>query len=75
MSSEHDKFIEMRMALAEAGFVVAAVEYRTIPDTFPAPVEDGKAAIRYLREHASNYGIDLKESEFWVTLPVDGLLR
>ncbi len=34
MSSEHDKFIEMRMALAEAGFVVAAVEYRTIPDTF-----------------------------------------
>ncbi|WP_169776381.1 alpha/beta hydrolase fold domain-containing protein, partial [Escherichia coli] len=24
----------------------------------PAPVEDGKAAIRYLREHASNYGID-----------------
>ncbi len=58
MSSEHDKFIEMRMALAEAGFVVAAVEYRTIPDTFPAPVEDGKAAIRYLREHASDYGID-----------------
>ena len=60
MSSEHDKFIEMRMALAEAGFVVAAAEYRTIPDTFPAPVEDGKAAVRYLREHAREYGIDPK---------------
>ncbi len=60
ISSEHDKFIEMRMALAEAGFVVAAAEYRTIPDTFPAPVEDGKAAVRYLREHASEYGIDPK---------------
>ena len=55
MSSEHDKFIEMRMALAEAGFVVAAAEYRTIPDTFPAPVEDGKTAVRYLREHAREY--------------------
>lgn len=60
MSSEHDKFIEMRMALAEAGFVVAAAEYRTIPDTFPAPVEDGKTAVRYLREHAKEYGIDPK---------------
>lgn len=59
-SSEHDKFIEMRMALAEAGFVVAAAEYRTVPDIFPAPVEDGKAAVRYLREHASEYGIDPK---------------
>lgn len=46
------------MALAAAGFVVAAAEYRTVPDTFPAPVIDGKAAVRYLREHAAEYGID-----------------
>lgn len=58
ISAEHEKFIEMRMALAQAGFVVAAAEYRVIPDTFPAPVEDGKAAVRYLREHAAEYGID-----------------
>lgn len=57
-SADYNKFIEMRMALAEAGFVVAAAEYRVIPDTFPAPVVDGKAAVRYLREHASEYGID-----------------
>lgn len=57
-SAAWNKFIEMRMALAAAGFVVAAAEYRTVPDTFPAPVIDGKAAVRYLREHAAEYGID-----------------
>lgn len=57
-TAEHDKFIEMRMALAKAGYVVAAAEYRTIPDTFPAPVLDAKAAVRYLRQHATDYGID-----------------
>lgn len=58
VSADNGKFIEMRMALARAGFVVAAAQYRTVPNTFPALVEDGKAAIRYLREHASEYGID-----------------
>lgn len=57
-SADHEKFTEMRMALAQAGFVVAAAEYRVVPDTFPAPVVDGKAAVRYLREHAAEYGID-----------------
>ncbi|KGD79997.1 acetyl esterase/lipase [Pantoea sp. PNA 14-12] len=57
-SADHEKFIQMRMALAEAGFVVAAAEYRVVPDTFPAPVVDGKAAVRYLRQHAETYGID-----------------
>lgn len=57
-SADDGKFIEMRMALAEAGFVVAAAEYRVVPDTFPAPVVDGKAAVRYLRGHAKEYGID-----------------
>lgn len=57
-SADYDKFIEMRMALAEAGFVVAAAEYRVVPNTFPAPLEDGKAAVRYLRAHAKEYNID-----------------
>lgn len=58
ISADHEKYIEMRMALAQAGFVVAAVEYRTVPDKFPAPLEDAKAAVRYLREQANEYGID-----------------
>ncbi|AVR01420.1 alpha/beta hydrolase [Pluralibacter gergoviae] len=59
-SASWHKYIAMRMALANAGFVVASAEYRTVPDTFPAPVVDGKAAVRYLREHAAEYGIDPK---------------
>lgn len=48
----------MRYALARAGFVVAAAEYRTVPNRFPALLEDGKAAVRYLRAHADELGID-----------------
>lgn len=57
-SADHEKFFEMRSALANAGFVVASVEYRVVPDMFPKLVEDGKSAVRYLRAHAADYGID-----------------
>lgn len=57
-TAAHDKYVEMRMALAEAGFVVASVEYRTVPDMFPALLVDGKSAVRYLRAHARQFGID-----------------
>lgn len=57
-SADHEKFTEMRYALARAGFVVAAAEYRTVPNRFPALLEDGKAAVRYLRAHAEELGID-----------------
>ncbi|OLP54693.1 alpha/beta hydrolase [Rhizobium rhizosphaerae] len=58
MTTDYLKFQEMRSALAQAGFVVAAADYRVVPDVFPAPLEDGKAAVRYLRAHAADYGID-----------------
>lgn len=57
-SSDYEKFAEMRFALARAGFVVAAAEYRVIPNRFPAPVEDAKAAVRWVRAHAEEYGVD-----------------
>lgn len=57
-SADHEKFTEMRTALAEAGFVVAAAEYRTVPSVYPAPVVDAKSAVRYLRAHADEWGID-----------------
>ncbi len=59
-ASDHGKYCELRMALAEAGFVVASAEYRTVPYKFPALVQDGKSAVRYLREHAADLGIDTK---------------
>ncbi|RNM09374.1 alpha/beta hydrolase [Dickeya undicola] len=57
-SAAYAKYIDVRMALAEAGFVVAAAEYRVIADQYPALIEDAKSAVRYLREHAAEYGID-----------------
>ena len=57
-SADHEKFIEMRMALAKAGFVVAAAEYRVVPTKFPALIEDAKGAVRFLKAHAAEYGVD-----------------
>lgn len=41
------------------GFVGATIEYRLTDEApFPAQIEDCKCAIRFLREHASEFGID-----------------
>lgn len=57
-SADHEKFLEMRHALACAGYVVAACEYRAVPNKFPALLEDAKAAVRWMRAHASEFGVD-----------------
>lgn len=57
-SADHEKFLEMRYALARAGYAVAACEYRAVPNQFPALLEDAKAAVRWMREHASEFGVD-----------------
>lgn len=45
--------------LAGEGYVAVAVGYRLMPKhKFPAPVEDAKTAIRYLRAHAAKLDID-----------------
>lgn len=45
--------------LAEHGFAVASVSYRlTDVAIFPAQIHDAKAAIRWLRAHADDYGYD-----------------
>ena len=58
LGAAKDRFAENRWALAEAGFVVATAEYRTIPAGFPAQVVDGKTALRFLRAHAADFEID-----------------
>ena len=57
-SADHEKFLEMRYALARAGYVVAACEYRAVPNKVPALLEDAKAAVRWMRAHASEFGVD-----------------
>ena len=45
--------------IASRGYVVASVEYRFSGEApFPAAIQDVKAAIRWLRAHAAEYGID-----------------
>ena len=59
MMAPKNNWIHQRMKLAEAGYVVASIEYRHAPlSKFPAPIEDCKLAIRWLRAHASQYNID-----------------
>ncbi len=44
-------------ALARAGFLVAVADYRVYPEiAFPAFVEDGAKALRWLAEHADGHG-------------------
>ena len=45
--------------LAERGFFTASIDYRLSQEAiFPAQIHDVKAAIRWVREHAAEYGID-----------------
>ena len=59
INANKDGYIQQRLELAEHGYVVASITYRVAPaSTFPAPLEDVKSAIRYLRAHADQFHID-----------------
>jgi acetyl esterase/lipase len=59
--------LNLRTYIAEAGFVVASVQYRTTRDgaNYRDGVEDIKSAIRYLRANAGKYGIDAAVVAVW----------
>lgn len=40
------------------GYVSFVLKYRTAPNRYPAPQEDLALAVRYVREHAEEYGVD-----------------
>lgn len=40
------------------GYVSFVLKYRTAPERYPAPQEDLALAVRYVREHAGEYGVD-----------------
>ncbi|MDO5309220.1 MAG: alpha/beta hydrolase [Planctomycetia bacterium] len=43
----------------DRGFAVASVAHRSMTESpFPAPMEDVRAAVRFLRKHADEYGYD-----------------
>ena len=56
----------LRFGFPAKGFAVASIGYRLSSDAvFPAQIEDCKAAIRWLRAHASEYGIDPERFGAW----------
>lgn len=49
----------MATTLANKGYVAVSAEYRLSPEAkYPAAVYDLKAAIRWMRSHANEYGLD-----------------
>lgn len=56
-----DKTLQAHMArqIAAQGYVTIPIEYRLIPEAlYPAALHDVKTAIRWIRQHASQYGVD-----------------
>jgi acetyl esterase/lipase len=65
-SGAFENWPEVLAAIAARGYVVASVEYRLSGEApFPAAIQDVKAAIRWLRTHASEYGIDPRRAVIW----------
>ena len=59
INANKDDYMQQWLDLAEHGYVVASITYRVAPtSTFPAPLEDVKAAVRYLRANAAKFNID-----------------
>ena len=59
--------LNLRSYVAEAGFVVASVQYRTIAQgaNYRDGISDVKSAIRYLRANADKFGIDPRKVAVW----------
>ena len=58
-SGDKDGYAFVGRALAARGFVVAIPDYRLVPEVrFPGFLEDGAAAVRWVRANASRFGGD-----------------
>lgn len=52
-------FAPMAIRMAERGYAAATISYRLSPEApYPAAILDAKAAVRWVRAHAADYGID-----------------
>ncbi len=57
---------DFRVRFAERGYAMASIEYRLSGEAlFPAQIHDVKAAIRWLRSVANEYGLDSGHIGLW----------
>lgn len=62
ISANRARMPQLRMFLAENNFVAASINYRTAPNSnFPAPIEDVKSAIRFLKANANRFNVDAEK--------------
>lgn len=53
-------------ALCSQGYAVASIDYRLVADAiWPAQIQDCKGAVRWLRAHADEYGLDPDRIAAW----------
>jgi acetyl esterase/lipase len=59
--------LDQRTYVAEQGYAVASIEYRTTTQgaTYKDGLADVKSAVRFLRAHADEYGIDPTKVAVW----------
>ncbi len=61
-----DEFATLNHYLARRGYAVASIDYRLAPRwKWPAAHEDALAALGYLKDHASEFGIDPQRFVFF----------
>jgi acetyl esterase/lipase len=64
--SRTDRADQRLAPLAESGVAVAAVQYRLSGQApFPAPLDDARAAVRWLRAHAADHGLNADRIGAW----------
>jgi len=65
-SGAFDDFPGVLASIAARGYVVASLNYRLSSEApFPAAIRDVKSAIKWLRAHAAEYGIDRDKALVW----------
>ncbi len=68
MMSPKEAAGDLRQYVAESGFAVVSIQYRTVSNghaTYRETIQDVKAAVRYLRAHGAEYGIDGSRIGVW----------
>lgn len=64
--SKRDKRMESLFTALDEGYAIASVDYRKADRvTWPAPIYDIKAAVRFLRANAKEYQLDKKRFTVW----------